>query len=144
MHLQFHKLFSKFSYDCKINVLLVGPLKCPKLPNWIWHDGFALHMSACGNRNAEVSSMNPRPQLVPTSLTITQLGKNNCDLETYSVCLNFIYPSKELCSKISLEVGVSLPWWCHALVLLAPGYWRLFFTSHNFFIMEKWPVSEEF
>ena len=24
------------------------------------------------------------------------------------------------------EVGVSFPWWCHALVLLAPGYWRLF------------------
>ena len=24
------------------------------------------------------------------------------------------------------EVGVSLPWWCHPLVLLAPGYWRLF------------------
>ena len=24
------------------------------------------------------------------------------------------------------EVGVSLPWWCHALALLAPGYWTLF------------------
>ena len=24
------------------------------------------------------------------------------------------------------EVGVSLPWWCHPLVLLAPCYWRLF------------------
>ena len=29
----------------------------------------------------------------------------------YSVSQNFIYPSKELCSKIALgEVGVSLPW----------------------------------
>ena len=29
----------------------------------------------------------------------------------YSVCLNFIYPIKELCSKMALgEVGVSLPW----------------------------------
>ena len=28
-----------------------------------------------------------------------------------------------VCSKMALgEVGVSLPWWCHALVLLAPGY----------------------
>ena len=46
---------------------------------------------------------------------------------TYSVCLNFIYPSKELCSKIALgEAGVSLTCWCHALVLPAPGYWRLF------------------
>ena len=24
------------------------------------------------------------------------------------------------------EVVVSLPWWCHPPVLLAPGYWRLF------------------
>ena len=30
--------------------------------------------------------------------------------------------SKELCSKMSPgEVGVSLPWWCHTLVLLPPG-----------------------
>ena len=30
-------------------------------------------------------------------------------------------------SKMALgEVGVPLPWWCHPLVLLAPGYWRLF------------------
>ena len=30
--------------------------------------------------------------------------------------------SKELCSKMALgEVGVWLPWWCHALVLPAPG-----------------------
>ena len=42
------------------------------------------------------------------------------------------------------EVGLSLPWWCQALVLLAPGYCRLIFESHNFFIMEKWQVSEEF
>ena len=30
------------------------------------------------------------------------------------------------CKMILGEVGVSLPWWCHALVLLAPGYWRLY------------------
>ena len=24
------------------------------------------------------------------------------------------------------EVGVSLPWWCPTLILLAPGYWSLF------------------
>ena len=42
---------------------------------------------------------------------------------SYSVSHNFIYPSKKLCSKMDLgEVGVSLPWWCHALVLIAPGY----------------------
>ena len=28
------------------------------------------------------------------------------------------------------EVGVSLPW-CHALVLLAPGYWRFFLNLIN-------------
>ena len=30
------------------------------------------------------------------------------------------------CKMALAEVGVSLPWWCHTLVLLAPGYWRLF------------------
>ena len=46
---------------------------------------------------------------------------------TYSVIHNSIAPSKELCSKMALgEVGVSLPWWCHTLVLLPPGYWGLF------------------
>ena len=30
------------------------------------------------------------------------------------------------------EVGVSLPWWCHALVLPAPGYGRLFKISYFF------------
>ena len=30
------------------------------------------------------------------------------------------------CKMALGKVDVSLPWWCHALVLLAPGYWRLF------------------
>ena len=33
------------------------------------------------------------------------------------------------------EVGVWLPWWCHSLALLPPGYWRLFLNlkplAHN-------------
>ena len=63
----------------------------------------------------------------------------------YSVIHNSIAPNKELCSKIVLgEVGVWLPWWCHALVLPPPGNWGLFFKSHNFFIMEKWPVFSAF
>ena len=44
---------------------------------------------------------------------VTLLKKLILELKTrkYSVCLNSIYPSKELCSKIALgEVGVSLPW----------------------------------
>ena len=41
----------------------------------------------------------------------------------YSVIHISIHPSKELCSKMApREVGVSLPWWCHTLVLLPPGY----------------------
>ena len=45
----------------------------------------------------------------------------------YSVIHISIAPRKELCSKMALgEVGVSLPWWCHALVLPPPGYWGLF------------------
>ena len=45
----------------------------------------------------------------------------------YSVIHISTHPSKELCSKMALgEVGVSLPWWCHALVLPAPGSWGHF------------------
>ena len=46
---------------------------------------------------------------------------------TYSVIHISIPPSKELCSKMATgEVDVSLPWWCHTLVLPPPGYWGLF------------------
>ena len=46
---------------------------------------------------------------------------------TYSAIHISIHPSIELCSKMAPgEVGVSLPWWCHALVLPHPGYWGLF------------------
>ena len=30
------------------------------------------------------------------------------------------------CKMILGKVGVSLPWWCHALVIPPPGYWGLF------------------
>ena len=51
-----------------------------------------------------------------------------------------VHKIRSVWCKIALgEVGVSLPWWCHALVLLAPSYWRLFLNSKNVFIMEKWP-----
>ena len=30
------------------------------------------------------------------------------------------------CKTALAEVGMSLPWWCPALVLQAPGYWSLF------------------
>ena len=62
-------------------------------------------------------------------------------ISIYSVSYNFIYPSKELCSKMALgEVGLSLPWWrpCPFIYRLL----KTFFKSHNFFIMEKWPVWE--
>ena len=43
-------------------------------------------------------------------------------------------------SKVALgEVGMPLPWWCAALVLLAPDYWSLFLNFKKLFIMEKWP-----
>ena len=48
-----------------------------------------------------------------------------------------LYVSTVICKKVHkiwsvwcrmalVEVGVSLPWWCYAFVLLAPDYWRLF------------------
>jgi hypothetical protein len=52
---------------------------------------------------------------------------------------NFIPTSKELCSKMALvEVGVS-PRPCPSSSRLL----KTFFKSHNFFIMEKWPVSQQ-
>ena len=60
-------------------------------------------------------------------------------IKLYSVIHNSIAPSKELWGKMTLgEVGMSLPWWCHALVFPP------FLKFHNFFVMEKWPVAEEF
>ena len=44
------------------------------------------------------------------------------------------------CKTALGEVGVSLPWWCTDLVLVAPGYWSLFLNLKNLFIMEKWPL----
>ena len=41
------------------------------------------------------------------------------------------------CKTALGEVGVSLPWWCAALVLLAPGNWSLFLNLKNLFVMEK-------
>ena len=55
----------------------------------------------------------------------------------YTLPIKMFGPFWSVWSKMALaEVGVSLLWWCHTLVLLAPRYWRLF-KSHNFFIMEK-------
>ena len=57
-------------------------------------------------------------------------------LSMYSVIHISIPPIKELCSKMAPgEVGVSLPWWCHTLVLPPPGYWGLFL---NLIIFSKW------
>ena len=36
------------------------------------------------------------------------------------------------CKTALEEVGVSLPWWCPALVLLTPGYWSLFLSLQIF------------
>ena len=48
-----------------------------------------------------------------------------------------VHPIGPVWCKMALgEVGVSLPWWCHALVLLAPGYWRHFLNLKNLFIVK--------
>ena len=48
-----------------------------------------------------------------------------CDI--YSVIHISMHHSKRFCSKMAPgEIGVSLPWWCHTLVLLSPGYKGLF------------------
>ena len=49
-------------------------------------------------------------------------------------------PFRSVWCKMALaEVGVSLLWWCHALVLLAPGYWRLFL---NLIIFSLWKNNQ--
>ena len=60
----------------------------------------------------------------------------NHEICTYSVTHMSIHPSKGLCSKMAPgEVGLSLPWWCHNLFLLPPGYWGLFL---NLIIFSCW------
>jgi hypothetical protein len=59
----------------------------------------------------------------------------------YTVVCKIVHKFSYVWCKTALgEVGVSLPWWCAALVLLAPGYWSLFLNLKNLFIMEKLPL----
>ena len=61
---------------------------------------------------------------------------------SYTLPLQMFSPCWYVWCKMALaDVGVSLPWWCHALVFLAPGYWRLFL---NLIIFSSCPVSEKF
>ena len=67
------------------------------------------------------------------------------DRSGYSVTHNSIAISKELCTQVCTkmalgEVDMPLPHPCPSASRLL----RIFFKSHNFFIMEKLPVSEEF
>ena len=58
----------------------------------------------------------------------------------YTVVCKIVHKIASVWCKTALgEVGVSLSWWCAALVLLTPGYWSLFLNLKNLFIMEKWP-----
>ena len=60
--------------------------------------------------------------------------------EWVTVVCKIVHKFASVWCKTALgEVGVSLPRWCAALVLLAPGYWSLFLNLKNLFIMEKWP-----
>ena len=60
-------------------------------------------------------------------------------LSKITVVCKIVHKFASLWCKTALgEVGVSLPWWCTALVLLAPGYWSLFLNLTKLFIMEKW------
>ena len=59
----------------------------------------------------------------------------------FTVVCKIVHKFASVWCKTALgEVGMSLPWWCAALVLLAPGYWSFFLNLKNLFIMEKWPL----
>ena len=50
----------------------------------------------------------------------------------HTVVCKIVHKFASVWCKTALgEVGVSLPWWCAALVLLAPGYWSLFLDLKN-------------
>ena len=71
----------------------------------------------------------------PEALPLLSVHSENYFLLSYSVSHVITYPSKELCCKMALgEVGVSLSWWCHTLVLLASCYLRLFINLIIFHI----------
>ena len=86
----------------------------------------------------------PRTQMPSkrfTSLsTSSSLGSSDSMREGTVVCKIVHKIASVWCKTASGEVGVSLPWWCAALVLLAPGYWSLFLNLKNWFIMEKWSL----
>ena len=42
------------------------------------------------------------------------------------------------------EVGVSLPWWCHTLVLWPPGYWGLFLNPTSFWLWKNGQFQRNF
>ena len=54
------------------------------------------------------------------------------------VCIKVHKIASIWCKTALGEVGMSLPWWCAAFVLLSPGYWSLFLNLKKMFIMEKW------
>ena len=67
-------------------------------------------------------------QMVESLLTIF--------LSSYTLPPEMFGPFGSLWCKMALgEVGLSLPWQCHSLVLLAPGNWRLFL---NLIFFLKW------
>ena len=58
-------------------------------------------------------------------------------MQEHTVVCKIVHKFASVWCKTALgEVGVSLPWWCAALVLLPPGYWSLFLNLKNLFIME--------
>ena len=67
---------------------------------------------------------------------------NHCTALEFTVVCKIVHKFASVCCKTTLgEVGVSLSWWCAALVLLAPGYWGLYLNLKILFIMEKWPAG---
>ena len=82
----------------------------------------------------------PHSALYSTALQQLNWTKTHTISPTTVLC-KIVHKFASVWCKTALgEVGVSFPWWCTALVLLAPGYWSLFLNLKNLFIMEKWPL----
>ena len=57
------------------------------------------------------------------------------------VCIKVHKIASVWCKTALGEVGVSLPWWCHPLFLLAPGYWSQFLGLKNWSKLKFWNFS---
>ena len=84
-----------------------------------------------GNQNSwvffEITFEMAIPMTAWLSFKLRYFRQNYMELNFHYSRVQKSIENWSVCSKMALgEVGVSVPWWCYALVFLAPGYRWLF------------------